>query len=90
MADFLQIFISCSGNKSRAVAQALCEWLPNVIQSVAPQGGRRGGGRHEGPGTLGLRAVTVDEPLAAARVGRRPRRSSAITAPPATCARTPH
>ena len=32
----MHIFISWSGNRSKAVAEALREWLPNVIQAVRP------------------------------------------------------
>lgn len=32
----MKIFISWSGEKSRAIAEALREWLPNVIQIIEP------------------------------------------------------
>jgi hypothetical protein len=32
----MKIFISCSGNRSNAVAKALNDWLPKVIQAIEP------------------------------------------------------
>jgi len=32
----VKVFISWSGARSRAVAEALCEWLPQVIQTADP------------------------------------------------------
>ena len=58
----MKVFISWSGAKSKAVADALGEWLPQVLQSVVPfvsSDSIRAGGRWQAEVASALEETSV-------------------------------